>query len=74
MKSKISNCLILLAVATATAVAATIFGGTQGHAPVQTAFLAFIAAILAIQVIPALMLFAGILRGLFAKPRKELEH
>lgn len=73
MKSRISNSLILVAVATATAIAATLLGGTQGHAPVQTVFLAFIAAILAIQVIPALMLFAGMLRGFFAKPRKELE-
>lgn len=73
MKRKLSNNLILLAVASVTAVAAYLLGGAQGHAPVQTLFLAFVAAILAIQVIPALMLFAGMLKGFFAKPQKELE-
>jgi hypothetical protein len=73
MKRKLSNNLILLAVASVTAVAAYLLGGKQGHAPVQTLFLAFVAAILAIQVIPALMLCAGMLKGFFAKPEKELE-
>jgi len=73
MKNKISNSLILLTVASVRAAAAYLLGDAQGHAPAQTAFLAFVAAILAIQVIPALMLFVGMLRGFFAKTRKELE-
>lgn len=73
MKRPVPNSLILLIVASVTAMAAYLLGDSQNHQPVQTLFLAFVAAILAIQVIPAMMLFAGMLKTYFAKPQKELE-
>ena len=73
MKNKIANGLILLAVATVAALVAYLLVATQNYAPAQTIFLAFVAAILAIQLIPALMLFFGMLKGLFSRAQKELE-
>lgn len=74
MKERISNSLILLAVATFSALVAYLLFVTQNHAPAQTIFLAFVAAILAIQLIPALMLFVGMVKGFFTKAQKETEH
>ncbi|HBT82331.1 MAG: hypothetical protein A2091_10565 [Desulfuromonadales bacterium GWD2_61_12] len=73
MKVKIPNSLILVAVASVTAVAAYLLTVSGQHEPVQTLFLAFVAAILAIQVIPALILFVGLIKGLFTRAEKSLE-
>ena len=73
MKAKIPNSLILITVASVTAVVAYLLAVTRQHEPVETLFLAFVAAILAIQVLPALMLFVGMLKGLFTRTEKGLE-
>ncbi len=73
MKTKIPNSLILITVASVTAVVAYLLSVTQQHEPVQTLFLVFIAAILAVQVIPALMLFLGMVKSLFTRTEKGLE-
>ncbi len=72
MKAKYTNALILVVVATGTAFAAFIGDVSRGVEPLQTIFLGFVAAIITIQVVPALLLLGCMVRGLLARPEKEL--
>lgn len=71
MKDKYVNAVILVAVASGTATVALVGDAVRGSEPLQTLFLAFLAAIIAIQVIPAIMLVAGLIRSLVTRPTKE---
>ena len=73
MKHTLPNCLILFLVATSTALVAYLFSLSGNRAPVQALFLAFVAAILAIQLIPLLMLLVGMLKGVCSRREKEVE-
>jgi choline-glycine betaine transporter len=73
MKDKYLNAVILVVVATGTVMASFVGGASQGVEHLQTAFFAFIAAIIVIQVLPALMLIGTLLKGILARPAKELE-
>jgi hypothetical protein len=72
MKANYLNCLILVIVATGTAFAAFIGDISRGAEPLQTIFFGFVAAIVVIQVVPALMLLAGMIKALAVRPEKEL--
>jgi hypothetical protein len=74
MKNNYLNAVILVVVATGTAMAAFVGTASRGVEPLQTVFFAFVAAIIAIQVVPALMLVGTLLKGLFSRSAKELEH
>jgi threonine/homoserine/homoserine lactone efflux protein len=74
MKAKYINSLILVVIATGTAFAAFVGDASRGVEPLQTIFLGFVAAIIAIQVVPALMLLAAMIKALIVRPEKELEH
>jgi len=74
MKNNYLNAVILVVVATGTAMAAFVGTASRGVEPLQTVFFAFIAAIIAIQVVPALMLVGTLLKGLLSRSTKELEH
>ena len=74
MKDKYLNAVILVVVATGTVMAAFVGGASRGVDHLQTAFFAFIAAIVVIQVVPALMLIGTLLKGIFTRPAKELQH
>lgn len=74
MKAKYINALILVVVATGTAFAAFIGDISRGVEPLQTIFFGFVAAIIAIQVVPALMLLAGMIKALLVRSEKEMEH
>lgn len=74
MKDAYLNSVILVVVATGTALAAFVGTASQGVEPLQTVFFAFVAAIIAIQVVPALLLICTLLKGLFIRSGKELEH
>jgi len=74
MKDKYLNAVILVVVATGTAMAALVGNASRGVEPLQTVFFAFVAAIIAIQLVPALMLIGTLLKGILTRSTKELEH
>lgn len=71
MKSTLANSLILLVVASGTALLSFLDVTALGLAPLETLFLVFIAVIIAIQVVPAIMLFAAMLKGLIFRTEKR---
>jgi ACR3 family arsenite efflux pump ArsB len=73
MKEKYLNSVILVVVATGTALVAFVGDASRGAEPLQTVFLAFLAAIIAIQVVPAMMLLGCLLKSLLTRSAKEVE-
>ena len=73
MKNKYLNAVILVVVATGTVMAAFVGGASRGVDHLQTAFFAFVAAIVVIQLVPALMLIVTLLKGILIRPAKEIE-
>jgi ACR3 family arsenite efflux pump ArsB len=71
MKANYLNALILIVVATGTALVAFVGDVSRGSEPLQTVFFAFVAAIIAIQVVPAMMLIGHLFKGLFTRTAKE---
>ena len=74
MKEKYLNSVILAVVATGTALVAFVGDASRGAEPLQTVFLAFLAAILAIQVVPAIMLVCCLIKSLIVRSAKESEN
>jgi threonine/homoserine/homoserine lactone efflux protein len=72
MKAKYINTLILVVVATGSVFATFIGDVSRGVEPLQTIFLGFVAAIITIQVLPAVLLLGCMIKGLLARPEKEL--
>lgn len=70
MKKLIRNVVLILGCLTSAGYAAN-QADTGGDGFLMTAFLAFCALIVAFQLIPAIILFVGLVRGLFAKETKE---
>jgi hypothetical protein len=69
MKNVIRNSLIILAGFSTTAYAATeAVGG--GSSFLLTLFIGFFALIIVFQLVPAVLLFAGMLKGLFVREHK----
>lgn len=62
MKERTLNSVILFTVATGTAMLAFVTDVARGSEPVQNLFFAFFAAIIAVQLVPALMLVVGLVR------------
>jgi hypothetical protein len=73
MKSTLANALILLVVASGTTLLSFLDVTALGLAPLETLFLIFVAVIIAIQVVPALMLFGAMLKGIFSGTEKRSE-
>ena len=73
MKSTLANSLILLVVASGTALLSFLDVTALGLAPLETLFLVFVAVIIAIQVVPAIMLLGALLKGLFSRTEKHSE-
>jgi len=73
MKDKYLNAVILVVVATGTVMAAFVGGASRGVDHLQTAFFAFVAAIVVIQLVPALRLIVTLLKGILIRPAKEIE-
>ena len=74
MKSNAINALILVVVATGTAMVAFIGDISRGSGSLQNLFFAFVAAIIAIQVVPAMMLVGYLIKGLLSRPVQQSEH
>lgn len=72
MKSFV-NILILLSCFSTSAYAATAVG-TEGGSFLLTLFIGFFALIVVFQLIPAVILFFGMLKGLFSRDRKAEKH
>lgn len=73
MKEKYLNSVILVVVATGTALVAFVGDASRGAEPLQTLFLAFLAAVIAIQIVPAVMLLAGLIKSLFIRAARQSE-
>ena len=73
MKSTLANALILLVAASGTALLSFLDVTALGLAPLETMFLVFIAVIIAIQVVPAIVLFGALLKGIFSRTEKRSE-
>lgn len=73
MKTTLANSLILLVVASGTALLSFLDVTALGLAPLETLFLIFVAVIIAIQVVPAIMLFGAMVKGLFSRAEKHSE-
>ena len=73
MKSTLANSLILLVVASGTALLSFLDVTALGLAPLETLFLVFVAIIIAIQVVPAIMLFGAMIMGIFSGAQKRSE-
>ena len=72
MKAKYLNALIVVVIATGTVFSSFIGEISRGVEPLQTIFFCFFGAIVAIQVVPALMMIGRLIKGLLARPEKEL--
>lgn len=73
MKSTLANSLILLVVASGTALLSFLDVTALGLAPLETLFLVFIAVIVAIQVIPAIMFLGAMIKAIFSRAEKSSE-
>ena len=73
MKEKYLNSIILIVIATGTALVAFVGDASRGTGPLQTTFLAFLAGILAIQIVPAIMLIGYLIKALFTSTAKASE-
>jgi hypothetical protein len=73
MKSTLANSLILLVVASGTALLSFLDVTALGLAPLETLFLVFVAVIIAIQIVPAIMFFGAMLKGIFSGVAKRSE-
>jgi len=69
-KGKIAGCLIVALVLTGAAFIPAVADVAQGGGIMATLFLAFLGAIIAVQVIPGLMLFGMMIKGLCNLIRK----
>ena len=74
MKSKVANTLIVGMVLAGTILLGNLAGIGQNGEVMSTLFLCFFAVIIAIQVVPAMLLFSYLIKELFRKsPGKNVE-
>ena len=73
MKKAIINSLIILAGLSTSAFAAAETAG-QGSNFLLTLFIGFFALIIVCQLVPAVLLFTGMLKGLFSREHKAQKH
>jgi hypothetical protein len=70
-KGKLISCLIVAIVVVGTVSLSAVADLDKGSGIMATLFIAFLGAIIAVQVIPGLMLFGMMLKGLASMFRKE---
>lgn len=71
MKAIVRNCLIALFTFSSAAFAANGAGDTEGGF-LLSLFIGFFALILVFQIVPAFLLFVGMIRGLISQDDKEI--
>lgn len=73
MKPRLISTLIILVVATGTAIIPLAGGASVGSEPLRTVFFAFVSAIIAIQLVPAVMLLGCLVKSIFFGNEKKQE-
>jgi len=73
MKEIYLNVMILVVVSTGTALVAFAGNASQGG-PLQSVFMAFLAAIIVVQVVPAVMMLVTLIKSLRHRSEKAVEH
>ena len=72
MKPRLLSTLIIIVVATGTAVIPLAGGASLGSEPLRSVFFAFVSAIIAIQLVPAVMLLGCLFKSvLFGEKKQE---
>ncbi len=72
MKPRLLNTLIIIVVATGTAIIPLAGGASLGSEPLRSVFFAFVSAIIAIQLVPAVILIGCLLKNvLFGEKKQE---
>ena len=73
MKPGLFSILLILVVATGTAIIPLAGGASLGSEPLRTVFFAFVSAIVAIQLVPAVMLLGCLIKSLLFGKQKNQE-
>lgn len=73
MKPKYFSTLIIIVVATGTAIIPLAGGAASATEPMRTVFFAFVSAIIAIQVVPAIMLLGGLIKAALSGSTRKQE-
>jgi len=73
MKNILGNTLIALIAFSSSAYAATATEGAGDGSLLLSLFIGFFALIVVFQLVPAVILFVGLVRGLFSKDSKKIE-
>jgi len=74
MKSKLINILIIVSVTAGTAIIPLVSGAASGVEPLKSIFFAFVSAIIAIQLVPALMLLWYFVKSIVFDVREHQEN
>jgi len=73
MKPRLFSALIIIVVATGTAIIPLAGGASVGSEPMRTVFFAFVSAIIAIQLVPAVMLLGCLIKSVLLGSEKKQE-
>jgi len=73
MKPRLFSTLVIIVVATGTAIIPLAGGASVGTEPMRTVFFAFVSAIVAIQLVPAVMLLGSLIKSVFFGSEKKQE-
>jgi hypothetical protein len=73
MKPKLFSTLIIIVIATGTAIIPLAGGAAVGTEPMRTVFFAFVSAIIAIQVVPAIVLLGGLIKAALSGGERKQE-
>ncbi len=73
MRPKLISTMIIIVIATGTAIIPLVGRASIGTEPLKDVFFAFVSAIIAVQLVPAVMLLWGFLKTAFAGSRKTGE-
>lgn len=71
MKPRTWSTLIIIVVATGTAIIPLAGGASVGSEPMRSVFFAFLSAIIAIQLVPAVMLLGALIKSVFFGEKKQ---
>lgn len=73
MKSILLSALVIVAITTGTAVMPLVGDANISAEPLESLFIPFVTAIIAIQLVPAVLLLGGLLKAIFADNVNEQE-
>jgi len=71
MKPRLFSTLVIIVIATGTAIIPLAGGASVGTEPMRTVFFAFVSAIIAIQLVPAVLLLGSLIKSVFGSGKKQ---